>query len=299
MVNSEYLQIFLNHCAIERGLSKNSVSAYRRDLNKFLEFLEANNLDLSKVDFNELIAYLKYLREKNLGESSVARHIVSLRSFYMFLEKDQGLINVAKDLHPPRVPKRLPKALSISEIAALIDAWDESPTGLRNRAMIETLYATGGRVSEVVSLDLGDVIKSSDEIVTVKVKGKGGKQRLVPLGRFAQHAIEQYLIRARPIFAKDLREPALFINETRGSRLSRQSAWQVVKEAARKGKIKSEISPHALRHSFATHLLDGGADIRVVQELLGHSSVTTTQIYTLVTIDKLRESYQSAHPRSK
>jgi integrase/recombinase XerD len=164
---------------------------------------------------------------------------------------------------------------------------------------LETLYATGGRVSEIVQLNVSDISRNENEATTVRVRGKGGKERLVPLGRFAQLAIDQYLTRARPTFLKKNREEALFISEKQGNRLSRQSAWSIVVEAANKAGLEKKVSPHALRHSFATHLIDGGADIRVVQELLGHASVTTTQIYTLVTIDKLRESYASAHPRSR
>ncbi|MEN9516195.1 MAG: site-specific tyrosine recombinase XerD [Actinomycetota bacterium] len=299
MVNKELLQIFLNHCAIERGLSKNSVNAYRRDLEKFLTFLESRNLQLDKVQLDDLFEFTKTLRNQNLGEASIARKIVALRSFYTFLEKDQGMLNVSKELTPPKIPKRLPKALTVNEVSDLINSCDDSLIGVRNRAIIETLYATGARVSEVVALDLDDIGKSEDSILTVRVRGKGGKQRLVPLGSYAQQAIDQYLVRVRPSFIKRNNQTALFLNESAGTRLSRQSAWSIVSDAAQKIKLDRDISPHALRHSFATHLLDGGADIRVVQELLGHASVTTTQIYTLVTIDKLRESYLSAHPRSK
>jgi integrase/recombinase XerD len=299
VVNKELLQIFLNHCAIERGLSKNSVNAYRRDLEKFLTFLESRNLQLDKVQLDDLFEFTKTLRNQNLGEASIARKIVALRSFFTFLEKDQGMLNVSKELTPPKIPKRLPKALTVNEVSDLINSCDDSLIGVRNRAIIETLYATGARVSEVVALDLDDIGKSEDSILTVRVRGKGGKQRLVPLGSYAQQAIDQYLVRVRPSFIKRNNQTALFLNESAGTRLSRQSAWSIVSDAAQKIKLDRDISPHALRHSFATHLLDGGADIRVVQELLGHASVTTTQIYTLVTIDKLRESYLSAHPRSK
>lgn len=299
MVNSSQLQIFLNHCLVERGLSKNTVNAYQRDLRKFEQFLEGKEVDLTKVESEDIYQFITFLRQSNLSDSSVARHVVAVRSFYAFLERDQGMANAAQEVMPPKIPKRLPKALSITEITSLINACDDSVSGVRDRAIIETLYATGARVSEVVALNLADFSRVDDGVVTVRVKGKGGKERLVPLGSFAQQAIDQYLVRTRPIYAKREKEPALFLNEGRGGRLTRQSAWHIIVKAAKKAGLKKEISPHALRHSFATHLLDGGADIRVVQELLGHSSVTTTQIYTLVTIDKLRESYLSAHPRSK
>jgi integrase/recombinase XerD len=298
VVNNALLQTFLNHCLVEKGLSKNTVSAYRRDLRSFLEYLDESKVALDGVDAEFVSKFVAELRVGGLAESSIARKVVALRSWYAFMEKDSGIKNLVKDYLPPKIPKRLPKALTIDEVSRLINSCDDSIIGIRNRAILEVLYATGARVSEVVSLNVGDVSKSEDAVVTVKVKGKGGKERLVPLGSYAQIALDQYLVRARPVLLKKKTVSALFINESLGTRLSRQSGWQVVKDSADKAKIVSTVSPHSLRHSFATHLLDGGADIRVVQELLGHSSVTTTQIYTLVTIDKLRESYIAAHPRS-
>lgn len=299
MTNQALVEIFLNHCAVERGLSKNTIAAYRRDLDKFLLFLEGQNLTISQATTMQISEFNGFLRQSQLNESSIARHIVAVRSLYAFLSKDQGIENVAKDVNPPKIPKRLPKALSIGDIELMIAAYGEDLAGIRNRALIETLYATGARVTEIIQLNIGDISRTEGDTVTVKVRGKGGKERLVPMGKFAQHALDQYLTRARPSMARSSQSDALFINEKQGSRLTRQSAWQIVMKAAEKAGIERDISPHALRHSFATHLLDGGADIRVVQELLGHSSVTTTQIYTLVTIDKLRESYASAHPRSR
>lgn len=299
MANSALIEIFLNHCAVERGLSKNTIAAYRRDLNKFDEFLIGKNQDVTTAQSADITEFLQGLRISGLGESSIARHAVAIRSLFAFLAKDQGIVNIAKEINPPRIPKRLPKALSITEVESLITSCSDDLSGLRDRALLETLYATGGRVSEIVQLNVGDIARSEGETTTVRVRGKGGKERLVPLGRFAQQALDQYLTRARPTFIKNHREEALFLSEKQGNRLSRQSAWNIVSQAANRAGIEKVISPHALRHSFATHLIDGGADIRVVQELLGHASVTTTQIYTLVTIDKLRESYASAHPRSR
>ncbi len=298
MVNSDLLQTFLNHCLVERGLSKNTVNAYRRDLTGFVEFLLKSKVDIEDVDAESVSKFVSELRVRGLSESSIARKVVAIRSWYAFMEKDAGVKNKVKEYLPPKIPKRLPKALTIDEVSRLINSCDDSIIGIRNRALLEVLYATGARVSEVVLLNTADITKSEDSVVTVKVKGKGGKERLVPLGSFAQNALDQYLVRARPVLLKKKSTAALFLNETLGTRLSRQSGWQVVKDSADRAKITSEVSPHSLRHSFATHLLDGGADIRVVQELLGHSSVTTTQIYTLVTIDKLRESYIAAHPRA-
>ena len=299
MTNQTLVEIFLNHCAVERGLSKNTVAAYRRDLDKFVIFLSEAKLAIAEATSANIIDFAGFLRNSGLSESSIARHVVAIRSLYAFLSKDQGIDNVAIEVNPPKIPKRLPKALTISDIESMIASNGEDIAGVRNKALIETLYATGARVSEIVQLYVGDISRSEGNTVTVKVRGKGGKERLVPMGKFAQHALDQYLTRSRPTMLKNAREEALFLNEKRGTRLTRQSAWQIVMKAAEKAGIERDISPHALRHSFATHLLDGGADIRVVQELLGHSSVTTTQIYTLVTIDKLRESYASAHPRSR
>ena len=299
MTNQTLVEIFLNHCAVERGLSKNTVAAYRRDLDKFVIFLSEAKLAIAEATSANIIDFAGFLRKSGLSESSIARHVVAIRSLYAFLSKDQGIDNVAIEVNPPKIPKRLPKALTISDIESMIASNGEDIAGVRNKALIETLYATGARVSEIVQLNVGDISRSEGNTVTVKVRGKGGKERLVPMGKFAQHALDQYLTRSRPTMLKNAREEALFLNEKRGTRLTRQSAWQIVMKAAERAGIERDISPHALRHSFATHLLDGGADIRVVQELLGHSSVTTTQIYTLVTIDKLRESYASAHPRSR
>lgn len=299
MVDSALLEIFLNHCSVERGLSKNTLAAYRRDLEKFREFLQSNGATLESATKDHIIEFVSTLRRSGLGESSIARHVVAIRTLYTFLAKDQKIDNVALEVLPPKIPKRLPKALSVDAVTRIIDSCGDSLSGVRDRALIETLYATGARVSEVTALNIGDIGRSEGATLTVRVRGKGGKERLVPLGSYAQNALDQYLTRVRPAFAKTSDQGAVFLNEKQGSRLSRQSAWQIVMKAATKAGLAEEVSPHALRHSFATHLLDGGADIRVVQELLGHSSVTTTQIYTLVTIDKLRESYINAHPRAK
>jgi len=295
--NSARLQSFLSHLGVERGLSGNTLSSYRRDLQKLLEFLDSRNISFDSVQVEELREFITTERSKGLSESTLARLTVAVRSLFRFLAKDQGLLDAAKELQPPTIPKRLPKALTIAEINALLSAPSEEGMGIRDRALLELLYATGARVSEIVALNLDDIRSSGESITTIRVLGKGKKERIVPVGSFAKKAVDQYLTRVRRGLLKGS-EPALFLN-SRGGRLTRQSAWAIVLESARRAGIKRDISPHALRHSFATHLLDGGADIRVVQELLGHASVTTTQIYTLVTIDKLRESYASAHPRAR
>ena len=278
-------------------MSKNTLQSYRRDLESFKDFLATKNLDIASASKVDIEQFLGSLRDEGLKASSIARNVVAIRSLYKFLAKENGIADIAREIKPPRIPKRLPKALTLSEITGLIEALGNDGIALRDRAMVELLYASGARVSEVTSINLTDLSRD-DELFTLLVRGKGGKERLVPVGRFAREALDNYLVRIRPTLAKEKRSPALFLNQ-RGDRLSRQSAWKIIMAAAKRANIESKVTPHALRHSFATHLLDGGADIRVVQELLGHASVTTTQIYTLITIDKLRESYALAHPRSR
>ena len=296
MSNRSKLDTFLNHIAVERGLSTNTISSYRRDLQSLVNFLERKNLKLENCRHDDLEEFIADRRKSGLSDASLARNIVAIRSLYRFLAKEINIEDIAKGFHPPTPARRIPKALSIAQIESLLSAPSREGIGIRDRALLELLYATGARVSEIIALDGEDIKRIEGEISTVKLIGKGRKERIVPLGKFAEHALDQYLTLIRPKLLKN--ERALFLN-SRGSRLSRQSAWRIVLENAKRAKIANKISPHALRHSFATHLLDGGADIRVVQELLGHSSVTTTQIYTLVTIDKLRESYALAHPRAK
>lgn len=300
MENRVLLQSFLSHIGVERGLSKNTLAAYQRDLVKLSAFLENRNLTFTSAKRTDLVDFLSSLRAAGLVEASIARVTVSIRTFYRFLAKDRNLEDIGRDLIPPTIPKRLPKALSVAEIESLISAAPLEGMGIRDRAMLELLYATGARVSEIISLNVEDVRQSeaqSGEITTIRLFGKGRKERIVPMGTFAKKAVEDYLVRLRPTLIKG-DQKALFLN-VRGGRISRQSAWNIVLDTAERCGLSGRVSPHALRHSFATHLLDGGADIRVVQELLGHASVSTTQIYTLVTIDKLRESYALAHPRAK
>ena len=297
MANSNYQEEFLAHLGVEKGLSKNTLSAYKRDISRFI-LENPDPLEVTPVSLEDHVANL---RKKGLQESSISRAVVAIRNYLDFASKEGEFFNPIKDFKPPRIPKRLPKALSIEEVTSLIDSSliEGELITLRDRALLELLYATGGRVSEIVNLSMADVAKlDGGEITSIRLFGKGNKFRVVPVGKFAQTALDQYLIRLRPTLLKEKRNDAVFLN-SRGGKLSRQSAWTIVQDSSRRAGLKTEISPHSLRHSFATHLLDGGADIRTVQELLGHSSVTTTQIYTLVTIDKLRESYSQAHPRAK
>jgi integrase/recombinase XerD len=289
---------YLTHLAVERALSPHTVAAYSRDINKFQEFIDQSSI--TDVSPEAMAQYLGWLRGKsNQSEASIARNIVTIRNFSAFISKEKKIDDSIRTFSPPKIPKRLPKALSYSSVLALIDycGRESNPMALRDGALLELLYSTGSRISEVLDLKLSEVDRSQDSLF-IRVTGKGSKVRVVPVGSFAAASLDQYLVRLRPTLAKGKRVEELFLNQ-RGSRLSRQSAWQIISDAADASEIKEEVSPHSLRHSFATHLLDGGADIRVVQELLGHSSVTTTQIYTLVTIDKLRESYSGAHPRAK
>ena len=299
---NDFLSHYLNFLLIEKGLSKNTVSAYRRDLERLAHYLAVNSKDWQNVTSDDLVLYIAWLRGLNnddfrIGESSIARNVVSVRNYYDYLASEHNLVNVAKSIHPPRIPKRLPKALSIANIDDFLRISRVDKFAVRDRALLELLYATGGRVTEIISLKTEDISKAQ-EFTSLRLTGKGGKQRVVPIGKFAQEALDEYLEVSRPDLLKIQSVKYLFLN-SRGGGLTRQSAWNIVLAQAKSAGISEKLSPHSLRHSFATHLLDGGADIRVVQELLGHSSVTTTQIYTLVTIDKLRESYASSHPRSR
>ena len=291
---------YLNHLTVERGLSKNTISAYNRDLERFFTFLDVQKVDPLRIQEAHLTDYVVSLRMNDLSESSISRGVVAVRNWMEFTSKEKEFVNPIKDFKPPKPNLRLPKALNIEEVASLISAvsMGDTPSALRDGAIVELLYGTGARISEIVGLNVQDISKfDGDQVTALRLTGKGGKTRVVPIGKYAQIALDQYLVRVRPGLLKK-QESALFLN-SRGSRLSRQSIWSMIAHGAHSAGIASDVSPHSLRHSFATHLLDGGADIRVVQELLGHSSVTTTQIYTLVTIDKLRESYAQAHPRAK
>jgi integrase/recombinase XerD len=303
---SDHLTDFFNYLSIEKGLASNTTEAYRRDLERFFHYLSINQLNLAQVTAEELVGYVSWLRgrsntEFKIGESSIARNIISLRSYFTYLSKEHQYSNPTLNFYPPKIPKRLPKALTVEQIMSILEISGDDLISLRDRALLELLYATGGRVTEIINLNTTDIstIKNEDsEITTIRVKGKGGKERVVPIGSFGLIAVNDYLTRSRPTLSKVLTQKALFLNQ-RGGRLTRQSAWSIVANRAARAGLAEVVTPHSMRHSFATHLLDGGADIRVVQELLGHASVTTTQIYTLITIDRLRESYASAHPRSK
>lgn len=299
---------YLRHLTIERGMAKNTLAAYRADLARYSSFLEEKGIEqpgqITELAITEFAESLKL--KSGLISSSVARVLAGVRGLHKFwLLENITPGDVAAAVKPPKSPRNLPKAITVEQIEQLLaaagpDPADESamaadPVRVRDRAMLELLYATGARISELINLDLDDLVDPT----LVRLFGKGSKERIVPVGGYAQRALDAYLVRTRPtLVGQGKGTPALFLNQ-RGGRLSRQSAWQIISEAARVAELPGEISPHTFRHSFATHLLEGGADVRVVQELLGHSSVATTQIYTLVTVDKLREIYGTAHPRAR
>jgi integrase/recombinase XerD len=309
------VQAFLDHLSVERAVSAHTSGAYRRDLDRYADYLAGQEVtDLDQVSPALIAEYASRLREgvpsadgwqqPPLASASVARAVVAVRSLHRFAQAD-GLTagDPAREVHPPRPPRRLPKALSLTQVEALLAApGEDGPLPLRDTALLELLYGTGVRISEAVQLDVDDVAHAlraaAEAIPALRVLGKGSKERLVPIGSYARAALDRYLVRGRPaLVVRGPGSPALFLNG-RGGRLSRQSAWTVLQAAARKAGIDGDISPHTMRHSFATHLLDGGADVRVVQELLGHASVTTTQIYTLITVDHLRHVYLTSHPRA-
>ena len=303
------IQGYLDHLTIERGVAANTLTSYRRDLRRYVDHLVSRGIsDLREVAEGDVSEFLVALRRGDpdagvtaLSAVSAARALITVRGLHRFAAAE-GLIDldVARAVKPPTPSRRLPKSLPVDDVLALLegaggDAPTDGPLTLRNRALLELLYSTGARISEAVGLDVDDIDAQARSVL---LRGKGGKQRLVPIGRPAIAALEAYLVRGRPELARRGRGgPALLLN-SRGGRLSRQSAWQVLQDAAQRSGITAAVSPHTLRHSFATHLLDGGADVRVVQELLGHASVTTTQIYTLVTVNALREVWAGAHPRA-
>jgi integrase/recombinase XerD len=306
------VRAYLDHLAVERALARNTLASYRRDLNRYAELLAAAGVgSLGEVRPGDVSEFLARLREGGpdhppLSAASAARAVSAARGLHRFAVRE-GLAagDPSRDVRPPAPPRRLPKALRVDEVAALLSATGtDGPLELRDRALLEFLYGTGARISEAVGAAVDDLElpPGDDDQGTVVLHGKGGKVRLVPVGGYACRAVTDYLVRGRPALAAGTTggaaRGALFLN-ARGGPLSRQSAWTILHRAAARAGLDGSVSPHTLRHSFATHLLDGGADVRVVQELLGHASVTTTQVYTLVTVDRLREVYTTAHPRAR
>ncbi|WP_022921659.1 site-specific tyrosine recombinase XerD [Ornithinimicrobium pekingense] len=302
---------WLDHLRVERGRSEHTLRAYRRDTDRYLAFLGTAGVsapeDVREQHVTDFLAHLRRGDEEHpaLAATSAARAIVAVRGLHRFLAVEGEVeADPSREVQPPAPPRRLPKALPLDEVERLLQAASvgDTPAALRDRALLEVLYGCGARVSEAVGLDVDDLELGRAEDGTggvVRLFGKGSKERIVPLGRYARNALDAWLVRGRPEMARAGRgTPAVFVN-ARGGRLSRQSAWTAIRAAAERAGLRAEVSPHTLRHSFATHLLDGGADVRVVQELLGHASVTTTQIYTHVSTQHLREVYAQAHPRAR
>ncbi len=308
------VRTYLDHLVVERGLADNTLKSYRRDLRRYVAFLAGRGVDDPGAVQEQVVTdFLRALREGDpdhppLSSGSAARTVVAVRGFHRFAVREgMASVDPSAAVRPPAPAKRLPKALPLADIERILDAAGSPGTALalRDRALLEVLYGTGARISEAVGLDVDDLDldpgpdPSGAVQGTVLLRGKGGKERIVPIGSYASEAVQAYLVRGRPeLSSVGSGNAALFLN-ARGGRLSRQSAWTVLTRAADRAGVTAEVSPHTLRHSFATHLLDGGADVRVVQELLGHASVTTTQVYTLVTVDSLREVYATAHPRAR
>ena len=302
---SSHVERFLDHLTVERGLSGNTIEAYRRDLSRYVRFLRENGRrNPALAGEPEIAAFIQELSEseyepgKPYRPASVARTLAAVRSFHKFLVREgDATDDPAEGVSRPKVPRNLPRPLTVDEVSALVAApgGDGKPATLRDQAILETLYGAGLRISELVGLDVDDV---DLEEGSVRAVGKGSKERVVPLGRYATKAVESYLVRGRPSLAGPRSGGALFLNQ-RGGRLTRQGTTNMIKAQAKRAGIRKRVTPHMLRHSFATHLLEGGADVRVVQELLGHASVATTQIYTLVTKDRLRKVYFEAHPRAR
>ncbi|MGL5816961.1 MAG: site-specific tyrosine recombinase XerD [Phycicoccus sp.] len=294
---------WLAHLDVEKGASRHTLAAYRRDLGRWVRFLAgAGVTDPRQVTETQVTEFLVWLRDGDathapLAASSTARAVVAVRGLHRFLSME-GVVDgdPARGVHPPSPPSRLPKAISVDEVRRLLEvaAIGDTPTAFRDRALLEVLYGTGARISEAVGLDVDDV--GTD---VVRLRGKGDRERLVPLGSYAADALATWQVRGRPVLATRGRgTPAMFLG-VRGGRLGRQVAWSTLRAAAERARLGGRVSPHTLRHSFATHLLEGGADVRVVQELLGHASVTTTQVYTLVSVHQLREVYVQSHPRAR
>ena len=298
---------YLAHLAVERGLSEHTVAAYRRDLERYCAYLASCGLTaLGEVRETHVFAYVETIRtgadgRSPLAASSTGRAVTAVRGWHRFaLGEGLTTADPTADVHPPASSKRLPQAISVEEVERLLDSASlgDGPTGLRDRALLEVLYGTGARISEAVGLAVDD-LEIDGDLAAVHLFGKGRRERVVPIGHYAVEALDAYLVRGRPELARAGRGNATVFLNTRGNPLSRQSAWAVLQQAAGRAGQDQHISPHTLRHSFATHLLAGGADVRVVQELLGHASVTTTQIYTQVTVQSMREVYAVAHPRAR
>ncbi len=292
-----YVNEFINYLAVERGLAQNTLESYGRDLKQFQTYLDNGNMEILKDSSrNTILGYLNNLQSKGRAVSTISRNLAAIKSFYQYLVRERYLDkDPAANLESPKIEKKLPKILTISEVEQLLKQPNGLlPTGLRDKAMLELLYATGIRVSELISLNISDI---NLDMGYIKCYGKGAKERIVPLGSIAAKCVQDYTGKGRPKLVRTYDEAALFVNH-HGNRLTRQGFWKIIKKYAQEANIHKDITPHTLRHSFATHLLENGADLRSVQEMLGHADISTTQIYTHVTKNHLKEVYDKAHPRA-
>ncbi|GEO25748.1 tyrosine recombinase XerD [Alicyclobacillus acidoterrestris] len=293
----EWIQRFVEYLTVERGLSPNTLESYERDLHTFQSYLaKRGSCVIQEIQQHHIAAYLGYLHEAGRANATISRNLASIRSFFHFLVREDFILqDPTIHVDTPKIEKKLPRVLTPEEIERLLRAPDQStPSGMRDYAMLELLYATGIRVSELVSLKATDVHLSSGFL---RCMGKGGKERIIPIGEYAVQALDNYLQQARPHLVRKTKDDALFLNH-HGTQMSRQGFWKILKKYAQEAGILKDITPHTLRHSFATHLLERGADLRAVQEMLGHADISTTQIYTHVTKGRLKEIYAAAHPRS-
>lgn len=292
-----FLEEFINHLTVERGLAANTLVSYRADLNGYIAFCSLHGLvTLKQAGKDAIMSYLFQLQLHGRSPATISRHLAAIKSYYRFAV-NEGLVkkDPAQDLESPKPAQRLPRVLTIEEVDLLLrQPLIGEPAGLRDKAMLELLYATGLRVSELISLDITSL---NLENGFIRCFGKGAKERMIPLGDVAARCLREYLGRGRCKLEKTKTTPALFVNH-RGQRLTRQGFWKIIKKYAHKAKINTEITPHTLRHSFATHLLENGADIRSVQEMLGHTDISTTQIYTHLTQKRVKEIYNRSHPRA-
>ncbi|RBW70375.1 site-specific tyrosine recombinase XerD [Bacillus taeanensis] len=289
---------FLHYLVVERGLSQNTVTAYKRDLHSYTDYLvkQESLTSIKDVQRTHIISYLHDLQQKGKAATTLARNIASIRSFHQFLLREQAVDNdPSVHIETPKTERRLPKVLSTEEVERLLEAPDEtSLIGIRDKAMLEVLYAAGLRVSELIQLNVNDVHLTMGFL---RCMGKGNKERIIPLGKLAGDAVQRYIEKSRHRLLKRQHSEALFLNH-HGKRLTRQGFWKILKGLAQKASIEKALTPHTLRHSFATHLLENGADLRAVQEMLGHADISTTQIYTHVTKTRLKDIYSQYHPRA-
>jgi len=288
---------YINYLLVEKGLSGNTIESYSSDITRFLDFLRDNRVtSISGADTAVILKYLIILRNQNLGPKSRARHLVSIRGFYRFLLQEKFISSdPSRLIELPKSGLKLPEVLSINEVKQLLSSIDNTtPSGARNAAMVELLYAAGLRVSELITLKIQDV---NLEACFVRIFGKGSKERVVPIGLFAREKIDSYIKTGRPHLLKNDTSQYLFIARA-GKPMSRQGFWKLLKKYALMAGISKKITPHSLRHSFASHLLEGGADLRAVQVMLGHVDISTTQIYTHVATDQLKKMHEKFHPRA-